>query len=231
MPNLFLSRFSSAISVILLSIIIISLSFAITIIVVLISTSIEGIRGGYVDPIFSQIVYIFLAVAVTIVSVRAYKRWQKSHMAWLFFFSIIVFMIGGFVILVLNNQGRRHNNPGYRNAKRIVDMKQLSTALELYAIDHNDLYPPLPSSCSSITVLEPFLKSDKVVYLGELLKERWPKYGVLEYMIAVSPDRKQFVLKATFETSLLDKDPNMPSSDRNGQILGCDCDGPAFCLQ
>lgn len=97
-------------------------------------------------------------------------------------------------------------------------MASLKLGMELYRFEKGE-YPPVPGECVSISRAEKYLVP---TYVNELPEGR--------FSVSVSEDKKQFVLRTKVKPDsdvLLGSGPNQ---DQDGEILGCGCDDPYYCL-
>ena len=137
-----------------------------------------------------------------------------------------ILVIGSLSILAISFQTTSHSMPPSlsRDGKRRHALIQMQLGLELYADDHESLYPLLSSRCSTIDVLESYLVPK---YLLEIPKD--PIYGYQNFQIAVSLDQETVILK-----TILEGDNNIANialqNDIDGYVLGCNCNDPRFCV-
>ena len=112
-----------------------------------------------------------------------------------------------------------------RDRKKVADVLQLQLALEQYADENHHQYPPFSSMCSPI---------DNGLFKSYLIPKYIPSDNALvfqsdgKFEIAVGSNKKTYVIKTILENknsvSLRD------TLDVDGDILGCDCNDPAFCV-
>ena len=126
-----------------------------------------------------------------------------------------------FVFIILATMSDRPH--GTRDSRRISDLKQLQLALELYADQNGDNYPP-QTSCTDISFLDTHLAP---LFIPQVPRDRLLSQDHPNYQIAIRPDRKKYVVKAVLE------DPSNTAlnegHDVDGNKLGCDCNDPVLC--
>ncbi|TSC78883.1 MAG: hypothetical protein G01um101433_73 [Parcubacteria group bacterium Gr01-1014_33] len=133
----------------------------------------------------------------------------------------VVILVGGAILLSSLNSGPHRPN---RDTRRIVDIKQMQLALELYSDgDGKGGYPPLSETCQDASILQNHLFPK---YIPIIPRDRLADSGHPNYQIAVSSDRQQYVLQAVLEDK---KSSVLQFLDIDGQVLGCECDDPIYC--
>ena len=114
------------------------------------------------------------------------------------------------------------------NTRRGADIGQLRLALELYADANDSLYPTMldavvqnnackSGSCIGIMPIDPVRK--------------------IPYEYRVAPDRKSYVLRAFLADNIPPRcsdvagyfKPIFLDTDKDGEVLGLDCNDPAYC--
>ncbi|OGZ99224.1 MAG: hypothetical protein A3D57_05580 [Candidatus Sungbacteria bacterium RIFCSPHIGHO2_02_FULL_46_12] len=128
-------------------------------------------------------------------------------------------------IIIINTLVIKYSNTPRINThdnRRIADIKQLELAVELY-FNYKGGYPPTTSGCYPISVLDSFLSPD---FITRVPRERFEEIGHDIYQYGVSPDGSQVVLKAA-----LDKERPVLKSDLDGNVFGCNCDDPNYCIR
>lgn len=108
-----------------------------------------------------------------------------------------------------------------RDNRRIVDIKQLELALELY-FKEKGLYPPAVLGCSPVSELDIVLSPN---FIPSVPHERFKEGDHVGYKYAVSADGLKLVLLAN-----LDKEHAALESDWDGNVFGCNCNDPNYCI-
>jgi hypothetical protein len=166
-----------------------------------------------------------LGLLFLVSSVFIYFVWKSGKRSWL----VLAASGFGFLFgLAVFSTALSDHNPGSgyraRDARRIADMKQLQLALDLYSDEHNRLYPPVTDGCSDINILSSYLVP-KYMSVLPIEPEKESKHP--QYQIEISPNREDYVLKAVLGES----SNSALSRDLDGQVLGCQCDDPNYCVQ
>jgi hypothetical protein len=141
---------------------------------------------------------------------------------FLFVFVFLPYLYGNMMVTL------RYKATG---SKQIYDISMLQSALELYS-DANKKYP-LIGVCAPVVSLEQFLKgyAPYLHYQEDSSPLRlWEKvfYPRPQFYsrVGTSEDGTSFVLL----THLSRMDESVLQSDLDGQIFGCDCDDPNYCV-
>lgn len=153
-----------------------------------------------------------------------YFLWLRLGRRWYITVSGLlgVAMLAGLLLLASLNSGPHPHN---RDTRRISDIKQLQLALEIYFDkDGKGGYPPLSETCQDISLLQQYLLP---TYILAIPKDRLVTSGHPNYQIAISSDRKSYILRAVLEDK---KYPALGYNDIDGQVFGCDCDDPSYCV-
>jgi hypothetical protein len=130
-------------------------------------------------------------------------------------FIIVLYPSNNRTLRILDRDGRRRHG-----------LIQLQIALNLYADENAALYPPLPPMCSSVDILKSYFPNRYSIIIPEdpLISNGHPNFE-----IAISLDRKEYVLRAILEgnNSIADL---VLKNDIDGFVLGCNCNDPSFCV-
>lgn len=160
-----------------------------------------------------------------------YLHLRKSNLSiWLFPAGVLGSIITPILLIWILIQFNRnpHDNSGYRDGRKILSVKQIQLALEIYADNNELLYPPMPSVCTNIELLKNYLEP-KFISSGDIMSEQIkllvPDYKN-NFQIAISPDRKSYVMRVLLE----DADKKNIREHLNGKIMECDCDGNNYCV-
>lgn len=129
--------------------------------------------------------------------------------------SVVLLFLAGTALTIFFVAPHPNNTP---NAKKISDLAHLNKALELYAKDHDGLYPPMPLQCDNVGDLGLYLVPH---YLRKIPDPMDPD----AYRVSFSPDRTAYVLRTTLDVGY----PAL-QQDIDGNILGCDCNDPVYCI-
>lgn len=160
---------------------------------------------------------IFMIVSPVILRVVLKKvwKWDKSHTItwWLGIITVLL-------LLFTTNLSVPRRTP---EMLRVSSINQLRTAMELYFDDNKSLFPPATLSCADIGVLAPYLIPN---YVSRVSSDPEISKGHPNYMVAINSQRKRFVLRALLEN----KESSVLKNDLDGNIMGCDCDDPNYCI-
>jgi len=134
---------------------------------------------------------------------------------------IIVFVFSAFLLSTIASNYRNKSTPqnelelpDVSSTVKISEIRKLQTGMEIYATEWGT-YPPVGQTCVSVAILEEYLVPE---YLESVPNSQ-------QYTVAVSNDGYRFVLRTALGLdSFL-----FPDTDKNGTILGCDCNDPYFC--
>ncbi len=138
--------------------------------------------------------------------------------------TIITIIIGGICLYILSIGINRPHGGFGGDSPKISAVRQLQLALELYANQHEKMFPQAPEGCQNAQVLERELTPK---YMGEIPHDKNVNEGWPDYRYAVSSDRKQYVVAAKMKRS---DNPAFQSS-KTGTILGCSCGSPWYCQE
>ena len=132
---------------------------------------------------------------------------------------VVVTIIGilATIVLVSLNDARMKA----RDVRRLADLRQVALALELYYDDNPGTGYPGTSGSNQWSAMETALETD---YIASVPGD--PGTNTYEYWVA--SDKNGYVLKATLENS---DNPALDDDIDGGNVLGCDCDDPAYCLE
>ena len=149
------------------------------------------------------------------------RSWSRAIMV----LGILCFIvIGAIFIFIINKSAHQPPSPIlYRDAQRINGLVKLRLALEMYADQHDLLYPPISSECSHVNALREYLVP---VYFSEIPQDPLASQWHPVFEVGVSQDRTAYILKAVLE----DTDFVSLKNDVDDYIFGCNCNDPAYCI-
>ena len=173
-------------------------------------------EGVFYDLLAGPIIGLILTLLFILVIKR---RWSLSNKVWLWWFLGIIAIVILLVIALLNFFRHPHGTSNYRDGRKLIYLRTLQTALELYSNDHDGLFPPIGDRCERVSVLRPYL----VNYLSEFSDSATDGSP---YLISVSGSRKNYVLMNTLES----RNSVWLQNDTDGRLLNCSCDDPNLCL-
>lgn len=118
------------------------------------------------------------------------------------------------------------------DSHRIRDIRELKLALEIYRTGGINIqgvgrYPSIEIGCQEITILKPSLEP---TYIQTIPEDPRRKIFTIQnhpnYQIAIAKDGSSYVLK----TTIRNKENRVLQSDLDGNVLGCDCNDPNYCI-
>lgn len=176
-----------------------------------------------------EYIFIPIALSIPIIAVWLYiylirKKFGLRRDIWLtgvsgILFFLIILPIVFSVFVSLDGDTRERS----RDARRISDLGQLQLAIQLYADDNGSLFPPISPSCSNIEILEEHLVPN---YMSRIPNDPINVSNSPPYQVAISTDRKFYVFKVKLEK----KRHNNLGNDVDGNVMGCNCDDPYYCV-
>lgn len=187
------------------------------------SVSILTVFGGLIVEISNYLILILISIGslfwflLPATLSYFYKEYRKRF--------IIILIINLLIAIFISSSFGGYSKERrliHSDSKRSADIKLLESGLELYFNDFG-FYPKVETGCQDISVLDEFFLSN---YKFKAPREVRAPYGHPEYQYAVSEDGTQFVLKIT----LLYEKSKPLAEDLDGNILGCDCDDPNYCI-
>ena len=133
---------------------------------------------------------------------------------------IAILAISYLVFLSIENKtGHRIPDDNIRTGH----VRFLQIALDHYANDHENLFPPVPHTCTSVTVLNDYLVPQ---YLKQIPRVAHDSQSDTPYQIAVSLDRGTYLIQAVLD----DSNNHLLQKDIDGIVMGCKCDDPNYCV-
>lgn len=169
--------------------------------------------------------YVSYGIALVFPALFLLYLWLKWSSIWVWVGGVLGFMV--LVLLLLSSiSSGVHASRGRRDARRISDLKQYQLALSIYAQQNSGLYPPLqpPSACLDITAVGDYLLRDQI--MPSIASDPLVSTSHDNYKVAVSGDRKSYVIRAV----LGNNDNSVLKSDIDGNVLGCNCNDPNYCV-
>ena len=162
-------------------------------------------------------------ITIVICGVVLYKFFRGNKAR--FYIGLLSFVIA-FVLSIVIFGDIQEPRINTHNGRRAADIKQMLIALDIY-YKENNIYPVIELGCQNMDLLESIITP---TFVHKIPQERFISEARNPYQYAVSTDGGQFVVSATFNSNPRLIDQRHLDNDLDGNILGCDCDDPKYCL-
>lgn len=174
-------------------------------------------------PLVIDLPLIIVLTLITYVFIL-YKKWKKNRVK--FYISLFSMVTALTLIILIISASIQPQRPGNsHDGRRAADILYMKVAFNHY-YDENREYPMAGVDCQNMDLLEGIFTP----YVPEVPQERFISEGHPPYQYSVSADGEQFVIKATFDKYRPQFDQRYLGVDLDGNILGCDCDDPHYCV-
>ena len=144
------------------------------------------------------------------------KKLHKKHV--LIAFGVLIVLCAVFYVL--------HREVSSRSQAHMTDsisgIVEVQKALTNYYVMHQS-YPKTGAACVPVSVITPELSTAGLLSRGDVLQLE----GGYPVMVSVTSDALHYVIQS--KGSGFESNP-ITEGDIDGQVLGCDCDDPNYCV-